>query len=82
MLMLITPICDLYGEMELIAYSEPCWIHDFWRRRFRFGTRDQAWLLKIFADFIKVWKGKENASDIHVRCVLHLLVLAKRVIYF
>ena len=31
----------------MIAYSERCGIRDL-RRRFSFGTRDQAWSLKNF----------------------------------
>ena len=33
---------------KMIAYSERCWICDLRRRRFSFGTRDQAWSLKSF----------------------------------
>ena len=32
----------------MIAYSEPRGIRDLRRRRFSFGTRDQAWSLKSF----------------------------------
>ena len=33
---------------KTIAYSERCRICDFWRRRFSFGTWDQAWSKKRF----------------------------------
>ena len=38
---------------KMIAYGEWCRIRDLQRRRFNFGTRDQAWSLKGFyiADF-------------------------------
>ena len=32
----------------VIAYGEQCLICDLWRRRFSFGTRDQAWSFKSF----------------------------------
>ena len=37
-----------FSWVYLIAYGEQCRIHDFWRRRFNFRTRDQAWSLKSF----------------------------------
>ena len=36
------------GVMYVITYSERCQICDLRRRRFSFGTRDQAWSLKSF----------------------------------
>ena len=33
---------------KMIAYGECCWICDLRRRRFNFGTRDQAWSHKSF----------------------------------
>ena len=70
----------------LIACGERCWIHDFWRR-FNFGTRDQAWSFKSFcvAEFFKIWKGTEKASDIDIGGVMESAPLAsvsKGVIYF
>ena len=46
---------------KMIAYSNRCQICDL-RRRFSFGTRDQAWSLKSIyvAEFIKVKKDRES----------------------
>ena len=35
----------VWPSLLLIAYGERCWIRDLWRR-FSFGTRDQAWILR------------------------------------
>ena len=47
---------------KMIAYSEWCRIHDLWRRKFNFGTRDQAWSLKSFcvAVLLKYKKDRES----------------------
>ena len=45
--------------MTLIAYSEWCQIRDLWRRRFSFGTRNQAWSLRAF-----VWQRFYCDTDI------------------
>ena len=57
-----------FWSMILIAYSEPCRIHDLWRR-FSFGTRDQAWSCRVFVwqKFYYSEKVKEKASDIDIR---------------
>ena len=54
-------------DLVLIAYGEQCRIRDL-RRRFSFGSRDQAWSLKSFcvAEFYKVLKGTEKVSDIDI----------------
>ena len=55
---------------KMIAYSEQCQVYDLQRRRFNFGTKDQAWSLKSFVQqsFIKKYKkGTEKASDIDIR---------------
>ena len=36
------------GVMYVITYGERCQICDLQKRRFSFGTRDQAWSLKSF----------------------------------
>ena len=55
--------------MVLIAYGEQCQIIDLWRRRFSFGTRNQAWSLKSFcvAEFYESEKWTEKTSDIDIR---------------
>ena len=58
----------IFGWPELTSYSEWCQIRDL-RRRFSFGTRDQAWSLKSFCEAEFYWseKGTEEASDIDIR---------------
>ena len=52
----------------VIAYGEQCPIRDL-RRRFNFGTREQAWSLKSFcvAEFYSSVKGREKGSDMDIR---------------
>ena len=47
----------------LIPYNEQCRTHDIQRKRFSFGTRDQAWSLKCFCVarvLLKYQKGQRN----------------------
>ena len=70
-----------------IAYGERCRIRDLWRKRFSFGTRDQAWSLKSFcvAEFYSSEKGTEKASDTDIRRGMKSTLspsLSKGIIYF
>ena len=70
-----------------IAYGEQCQIGDLWRRRFGFGTRDQAWSLKSFcvAEFYYSEKGQRKLLTLTSeggRRVAPSQVLEKGVIYF
>ena len=48
-LWLFLPCPEDHGWVpKIIAYSEQCQIPDLQKRRFSFGTRDQAWSLKSF----------------------------------
>ena len=52
----------------LITFGERYEIHDLQRRRFSFGTRDQAWSFRLLCGrSLLQWKRTENTSDIDIR---------------
>ena len=53
-------LCSQNGEV--IAYSKWCWICDL-RRRFSFGTKDQAWSLKNLCVSEFYWSMKRDREN-------------------